>query len=102
MKILETLLKEFEDENIKMEQLKATVQEIKTNIGKLKEQLQITENEIQEKQKAKEDIIENSTKRDSMIAYYRKNIKMLTDAMEKFEVNSHTTIKDKIHYQSII
>lgn len=86
-RILQTLTKEFEDENVKMDQLNANVQEFKTNMGKLKEQLQITENEIQEKEKAKEDIIENSSKRDSMIAYHRKNIKALTDAMVKFEVN---------------
>lgn len=85
-KILETLTKEFEDETAKMNQLNATVQEIKTNMVRLKEQLQVTENEIQGKQKAKEDIVENSTKRDSMITYYRKNIKTLTDAMVKIEV----------------
>lgn len=86
-KVLENLTKEFEDETAKLEQLKANVQEIKTNIVKLREQSQITENGIQEKQKAKDDITENSSKRDSMIAYYQKNIKTLTDAMVKYEVN---------------
>lgn len=86
-KILETLKREFEGENVKMEQSNAAVQESKANLLKLKEQLQITENEIQEKQKAKDDIIENSSKRDSMIAYLRKNVKTLADAMVKYEVN---------------
>lgn len=86
-KVLDTLTKELQDENAKMDQLNANVQELKTNMLKVKEQLQIIENEIQEKQKAKDDISENSSKRDSMIAYYQKNIKTLTDAMVKYEVN---------------
>lgn len=86
-KVLDTLTKELQDENAKMDQLNANVEELKNNMRKVKEQLQIIENEIQEKQKAKDDISENSSKRDSMIAYYQKNIKTLTDAMVKYEVN---------------
>lgn len=86
-KVLNTLTKELQEENAKLDQLNAKVQEFKTNVVKIKEQLQITENEINEKQKAKDDIAENSSKRDSMIAYYRKNIKTLNDAMVKYEVN---------------
>lgn len=89
-KNLETFTKEFEEENGKMEQLNAKVQEVKSNMIKLREQLQTTENEKQAKEKTKDDLIENSTKRDSMIAYYQKNIKTLTDAMEKYEVNIKT------------
>lgn len=93
-KILEKLTKEFEDEKAKMDRLNAKVQEVKNNMVKLKDQLQISENAIQEKQKAKDDLVENTSKRDSMVAYYRKNIKTLSDAMVKYEVSS-TTCQNK-------
>lgn len=90
-KVLETLTKESADENGKLDQLNGTIQEYKTAIVNLKEQLQTTEQELQEKQKAKDDIAENSSKRDAMIAYHRKNHKTLTDAMAKYEVNVNFT-----------
>lgn len=94
-KVLQTLTKEFDEENAKMDQLNANVQEIKANMVKLKEQLQISETQIQEKQKAKDDIVENTSKRDSMVAYYQKNIKTLTEAMVKYEVNHTKKIRKK-------
>lgn len=86
-KILEALTKESEDEIGKMDQFNITIQAQKSSIVNLKEQSQTTELEIQQKQKAKDDINENSSKRVSMIAYYQKNIKTLTAAMTQYEVN---------------
>lgn len=99
-KVLQTLTKEFDEENAKMDQLNANVQEIKANMVKLKEQLQISETQIQEKQKAKDDIVENTSKRDSMVAYYQKNIKTLTEAMVKYEVNHTKKIRKKWKFEA--
>lgn len=96
-KVLETLTKESEDEIGKMNQLNVAVQEQKINIVNLKDQMQTTEQEIQEKQKAKDDMIENSSKRVSMIAYYQKNIKTLNDAMAKYEVSISTMECHRTH-----
>lgn len=85
-KILDTLTSEFDVEKEKIDQLNATVQEIKAKITEIRGNLQSTENEILEKQKSKDDISENLTKRDSMVAYYQKNKKAFTEATVKYEV----------------
>lgn len=85
-KILESLNAEYETEKAKIDALNATVQEIKTTILQIKGQLQTIDGEIQTKQKTKDDISENVTKKDAMVKYHRKNIRALTDAMTKYEV----------------
>lgn len=75
-----------ESEQGKVDQLNATVQAIKGNLNEIRIRIQSIDTEIQEKQKSKDDISENLSKRDSMVAYYQKNKKALTEATIKYEV----------------
>lgn len=85
---MDSLKIEYEAENGRMEGFNANAQEFKEKIVELKRQLQNIETEIHGKQKSKDDICESLSKRDSLVAYYRKNKKTLTDAMTKYEVSN--------------
>lgn len=62
------------------------LQEIKEKMREIKGQTKDVEKEIENKQKMKEEIGLKLTKRDSMVAYQRKQIKTCTEAIGKFEV----------------
>lgn len=71
----------------KVDEFKTSVQEIKAKMGEIKQLMQSIEKDIEEKQKSKDELSENLTKRESMVAYYRKSMKIYTDAMVGYEVN---------------
>lgn len=87
-KILATLNTEYDKEKEQFNELNASVQEIKANMVEIRGQLQSMENEIQAKQKSKDELIENISKRDGMVQYYQKQMEHLTEAMVKYEVST--------------
>ncbi|XP_055325596.1 structural maintenance of chromosomes protein 6 [Sitodiplosis mosellana] len=84
-KILTSLQTEYETEQGKVDELNVAIREVKAKILEIRRQIQSFESEIQAKQKSKDDLSENLTKRDTMIAYHQKQKKHLTEAMIKYE-----------------
>lgn len=87
-KILTKLRTEYESEQGKVDEMNVSVREIKAKMLEIKEQIQRFENEIQTKQKSKDDLSENVTRRQAMFAYHQKQKKHLTEAMVKYEVSA--------------
>lgn len=84
-----SLRTEYETEQGKVDEMNVAVQEIKARMLEIKGQMQRFDNEIQTKQKSKDDLSENLTRRETMIEYHRKQIKHLTEAMTKYEVSAN-------------
>lgn len=92
---MDTIKANYDQEKSKNDELKSNIDEIKRTLTEIRDRLKDIENEIEEKRKAKEEIGVKFTKRDSMIAYHRKQIKSLNDALGKYEVNSNVNL---LHY----
>lgn len=84
---MDTIKTNYDQEKSKNDELKGKLDEIKRTLTEIRDRLKDIENEIEEKRKAKEEIGVKFTKRDSMVAYHRKQIKSLDDALGKYEVN---------------
>lgn len=89
-KILAKIRAEHEKEQDKLDELHVSVREIKAKMLQIKGQMQTFDNDIQAKQKSKDDLSENVSKREAMVAYHQKQKKHLTDAMVKYEVSVYT------------
>lgn len=85
-KILDKLRAEYESEQGKIDELNVAIRDSKEKMNEIKKHMQSIDNQIQEKQKSKDDLGESLTKRDSMVAYHQKQIKILTEAIMKYEV----------------
>lgn len=72
-----------------IDELNATAQEVRAKIIEMKKKVQDAENEIESKQKAKDDTMENMNKRGKLVEYYRKQSKIVTDALVQYEVSKH-------------
>lgn len=99
-KIFEKLSSEHEVERGKIDRLNASIQKIKAKMTEIRSQLQSIENDIQLKQKTKDEISENVTKRDSMVAYYQKNKKTLIEAISKYEKELEK-LREKLNKQEV-
>lgn len=86
-KILETLNANYQQEKSQFDELNQNVEEIKMAIVAIKDQARRIENEIESKQKSRDEIGEKLTKRDGLIAYHEKQIRSFVEAMGKYEVN---------------
>lgn len=84
------------------DQLNGAVQEIKTAMTTIRDQMKDIESEMTAKQKSKDELGEKLTKRDSMVSYYQKNIKSLTEAMVKFEVGFLIRIQSPLKNLNIL
>lgn len=87
-KILATLRSDYEIEQGKVDELNVAVRESKAKMLGIRAQMQTIDNEIQAKEKTKDDLNENLTKREAMVLYHRKQIKHLTVAMVQYEVST--------------
>lgn len=96
-KILTKLRTEYESEQGKVDEMNVSVREIKAKMLEIREQIKRFENEIQTKQKSKDDLSENVTRRQAMVAYHQKQKKHLTEAMVKYEVSAINRSTESLH-----
>lgn len=96
-KILESLNANYQQEKSQFDELNQNVEEIKMAIVAIKDQARRIENDIESKQKSKDEIGEKLTKRDGLIAYHEKQIRSFVEAMGKYEVTISMHIQCSVH-----